>query len=356
MSISLTLLHMLVAFTPLYFFITRTLMRIPEEVIAEGRIGLILMLPWCGSIAFRRFRQGILVRFGHTKRMSLGTILRLMTDVLVVFLLSSIKNLSGLVVATAAQGIAVFTEAAFIGLVVQPVIKNDLKSDNGKDTIRWRSFAKYYTPFIINSVIMVLYNPMNSAAMGRMPMALASLATWPVVSGFMHAVNNLGQACREVTLTYFRKRGAYPVIRKFSVLIGVICVLIVSVFAFTPLFDWYLRVIIDLPGHLIQYAKSTLYFLIPMGMIFSMINMYTGIISYNRKTVSLLISTIAQLTVVFIGFVLAVSYWHHAGIFAVAGVTLIAAVVQLIWLFVANREYLIGLKSGGSPRPIKARL
>lgn len=344
MALGLTGLHLLVALTPLYFFLVRTILKIPEEVVIAARPGLILMLPWSGSIAFRRFRQGILVRFGHTKRMSFGTILRLIADVIIVAALFRVKGISGLVVATAAQGAAVFLEGAYVGLVARPVIKKELKSNQGARVIGWKSFARYYTPFMLNSIIFILYSPMNSAALGRLPESLASLATWPVVNGFAHMVNNLGQACREVTLTYFRHERIFPLIRKFCIVVGLISVLILMVFAFTPLFDWYLRVVVSLPAHLIDYAKKTLFILLPMGILFSLSNMYTGIVSYNKKTISLLTSTIAQLTIVFIGLVLAIAYWQSAGIYVVAAVSLIASAVQLIWLYFSNKKYLANLK------------
>jgi hypothetical protein len=340
MAIGLTLIHLLVALTPLYYFIVRTLLSVPEEIVEPARIGLILMLPWAGSIAYRRFRQGILVRFGHTKRMSFGTIMRLGVDVATVLILSRIQGISGLVVATGAQGLAVFLEGAYIGIVSRSVIKNELKPNQGKSVIRWRSFAKYYTPFMLNSIFFILYNPMNSAAMGRLPLALVSLATWPVVNGFAHMINNLGQACREVTLTYFRQPGSYPVVRKFSFIVGGISLLILALFGFTPLFDWYLRTVVTLPSHLIPFAKQTLFLLIPTGLTYSLMNMYTGVISYNRKTISLLTSTIAQLLVVFIGLVIAIGTWKYAGLYAVGGVSLIASLVQLMWLYFSNRKYL----------------
>lgn len=346
MAIGLTLLHLLIALTPLYYVIVRDVLRAPEEVIAAARPGLILMLPWAGSIAFRRFRQGILVRFGHTKRMSFGTILRLIADLILVAVLTQIKGISGIVVATAAQGAAVLFEGIYVGIVARPVIKNELQSNHGAPVIGWKSFARYYTPFMLNSIIFILYNPMNSAAMGRLPMALASLATWPVVNGFAHMINNLGQACREVTLTYFRHEGVYPLVKKFCIIVGVISVALVLLFAVTPLFDWYLRVVVSLPDHLIDYAKSTLKILIPMGIIFSLSNMYTGVVSYNKKTISLLTSTIAQLSIVFVGLVIAILVWVGPGIYSVAVVSLISSMVQLAWLYFSNKEYLAGLKFG----------
>jgi hypothetical protein len=344
MGVGLTTLHVLIAVTPLYFFVVRTILNVPEEVVVVARQGLIFMIPWAGSISYRRFHQGILVRFGHTRRMSFGTILRLISDVACVALLSLIPGINGLAVATAAQGFSVFLEGAYVGIVTQPVIKKELKSNNGEEIISWKSFAKYYTPFMLNSIIFILYNPMNSAAMGRLPFALASLATWPVVNGFAHMINNLGQACREVTLTYIRHEGAFPIIRRFCLIVGVISLVILSLFCFTPLFNWYLTVVVSLPSDLIQYAKITLMLLIPVGLTFSLSNMFTGLIAFSGKTISLLTSTIVMLLVVFIGLMAAIILQPFEGIYAVAGVYLIASIVQLGWLYWTNKDSVANLE------------
>ncbi len=344
MGVGLTGIHLLIAVTPLYYFVVRTILNVPEPVVAVARQGLILMLPWAGSISYRRFHQGILVRFGHTKRMSFGTILRLISDVVCVLALSWIPGINGLAVATGAQGFCVFLEAVYVGIVTQPVIKKELKSNNGEEIISWRAFAKYYTPFMLNSIIFILYNPMNSAAMGRMPFALASMATWPVVNGFAHMVNNLGQACREVTLTYIRHEGAYPLIRKFCLIVGTISLVILAVSCFTPLFSWYLEVIVSLPSDLMQYATITLTLLIPVGLTYALSNMYTGLIAYSGKTISLLTSTIVMLLIVFVGLLAGIILQPFAGIYVVAGVYLVASVIQLGWLYWKNRDSVANLE------------
>jgi Na+-driven multidrug efflux pump len=135
----------------------------------------------------------------------------------------------------------------------------------------------------------------------------------------------------------------YPVVRKFCVIVGLISVGIVLLFAVTPLFDWYLRVVVSLPEHLIEFAKNTLNILIPMGIIFSLSNMYTGVVSYNKKTISLLTSTIAQLSIVFIGLVISIAIWDGPGLYAVAVVSLISSAVQLSWLYFSNKNYLSGI-------------
>ncbi|SVE24567.1 uncharacterized protein METZ01_LOCUS477421, partial [marine metagenome] len=53
----LTLLHVLVAFTPLYYVVVRSIIGIPEPVLEPARIGLMIMTPWTMAIAYRRFQQ-----------------------------------------------------------------------------------------------------------------------------------------------------------------------------------------------------------------------------------------------------------------------------------------------------------
>ena len=47
----LTALHILVAFTPLYYFVVRNIIGVPDEIVEPARIGLMLMVPWTWSIA-----------------------------------------------------------------------------------------------------------------------------------------------------------------------------------------------------------------------------------------------------------------------------------------------------------------
>jgi len=99
MGASLTVLHLLVAFTPLYDFVVVELMGVPEEIIESGRMGLRFMLPWTWSIAYRRFQQGVMIRFGHSQAVGVGTIVRLCTDVVVLgtgLLIGSIPGCSNL--------------------------------------------------------------------------------------------------------------------------------------------------------------------------------------------------------------------------------------------------------------------
>ena len=63
----LTVIHALLALTPLYYLVVGDLLRVPVEILEPTRIGLVLMIPWTWAIAYRRFNQGIIIRFGNPR-------------------------------------------------------------------------------------------------------------------------------------------------------------------------------------------------------------------------------------------------------------------------------------------------
>src|SRR5262249_7398123 len=83
LSGALTLVHALIAFTPLFDFVVVRLMGVPVEIREYARLGLRIMLPWTFSVAYRRTQQGVLIRFGHSRAVGIGTGVRLISYLVV---------------------------------------------------------------------------------------------------------------------------------------------------------------------------------------------------------------------------------------------------------------------------------
>src|SRR5512139_1627414 len=45
----LTMLHVLIAFTPLYYVVVVNILGVPQEIVEPARLGLMIMLPWTWS-------------------------------------------------------------------------------------------------------------------------------------------------------------------------------------------------------------------------------------------------------------------------------------------------------------------
>ena len=102
-SASLTALHALIAFTPLYYVVVRGVLGAPAEIVEPARLGLMIMLPWTWAIAYRRFNQGVLIRFGHSRAVGVGTVIRLISDGAVLLTGYLVGVLPGVVVATSSE-------------------------------------------------------------------------------------------------------------------------------------------------------------------------------------------------------------------------------------------------------------
>ena len=141
----MTLIHVIIAFTPAYYFVARQLINLPEKVVEPGRLGLMLMTPWTWSIAFRRFQQGVLIRFGHSDAVGIGTVIRLSGGGIVLVAGYLLGSLPGVAVGAIAQSIGVMSEAIYAGIRVRPVVKYEVKS---LPSVRPRSVGELLLIFI----------------------------------------------------------------------------------------------------------------------------------------------------------------------------------------------------------------
>ena len=58
------------------------------------------MTPWTWAIAYRRFNQGVMIRFGHSRAVGTGTVVRLTAEVTVLLGTYLSGRVPGIVVAT----------------------------------------------------------------------------------------------------------------------------------------------------------------------------------------------------------------------------------------------------------------
>ena len=122
---ALTVIHVLIAFTPLYDFIVNVILHSPAEVVEPGRIGLMFMLPWSASIGYRRFQQGAMIRHGRSRMVGQTTMVRLCVVAVVLGAGYLAKTIPGATLAGMAQGLGVLAEAIYAGIMIKKALPND---------------------------------------------------------------------------------------------------------------------------------------------------------------------------------------------------------------------------------------
>jgi hypothetical protein len=337
-SAILTGLHIIVVSTPLYYFLVEKIIGSPQEIIEPARIGLAIMLPWTWAIAYRRFNQGVLIRFGHSVVVGKGTFVRLAADLIVLTIGYILKTVPGIVVATSAVAAGVISEAVYIGIKVKPVIKEQLKPlPIITPQLTKKAFLNYYIPLALTSLITLLSQPLVSSAMSRMPRAIDSLAVWPVLSGMLFMFRSLGIAFNEVVISLLDIPGSYSNLRKYALILVVSITGLLLVFTSTPLSNIWLSRLSAIPDSLVVLAKNALWFSLVIPGANTLQSWYQGTILLSGKTRGIPEAVFVFLAVTFVVYIFGIRQNNLPGLyFGIIGFSL-GMISQAIWLKIRSR-------------------
>jgi hypothetical protein len=354
----LTGLHALVVFTPLYFFVVEGLIGAPPETIAPARIGLALMMPWTWSIAYRRFNQGVMIRFGHSDAVIGGTVIRMTVGILTLFtgywsaraLGSAV--LPGIAVGTTAQALSVLSEALYVRWRVQPVLRTDLPVETSGSPLTWGAFSHFYIPLVMTSLLTLLWQPIGSAAISRMPGALPSLAVWPVLSGAIFILRSFGIAYNEVVVALLDQPGAWRALSRFAAGMAAAVFAAHFLLAFTPLSGLYFQRVSALPPALAEMARLAFAIALPLGPLTVYQNWFQGTILYGKRTRGIPESVVIFFVVILVVLAAGLAVGNITGLFvSITGFTL-ANAAQAVWLGLRARPILKQLREAADePSP-----
>lgn len=332
-GITLTVLHFLLAYTPLYYLVVGGILGIPEEIIPLARPGLMIMLPIPWSIGYRRFQQGVMIRNGYSSAVVTGTFVRLIAVVFSLAFGYFFTGLSGVIVGASALTIGMLSEAVYSGWRVRPILRSLIREDQKETPLNWRSFAAFYFPLVLTSLLTMIWRPIGSAAISRMPLALQSLAVWPVVSGLIFIFQTMGISYNEVVVAYLDKPGSSQNLRKFALILISAISLLFMLIVITPLSNFWFSTISALPDSLLPFANQSIWFVIPIPAVAVLMSWFQGAILHSQKTrgipeaVGVFLATL--LVIMGIGILMD----QYAGIYVGAIAYTIAISLQTAWLY-----------------------
>ncbi len=334
----LTGVHLLVAFTPLYDVLVVELIRPPAEVVEPARIGLMVTVPWTWAIAYRRFKQGLLIRFGHSRTVGLGTFVRLTADGAVLVVGYLVGTIPGVVVAASALVAGVMSEAIYAGLRARAVVRGELREARPvEEPLTLHSFIDFYTPLAMTSLLRLLAEPLSSAALSRMPRALDSLAVWSVVTGFVFLLRSFGVAYNEVVIALLDEPRSSQALRRFMVVLTVVVTVVLLVVTGTPLATVWFERVTGLRSELAVLSGRGLWVAALMPGIAVLQSWYQGVIVHSRRTrgvtEAVVIYLVTSGAVLWSGVV-----WNRvAGLYVGLAAVSLGRLMQTAWLWYRSR-------------------
>jgi hypothetical protein len=338
MAAGLTLLHVLVAFTPLFDFVALHVIRAPPEVLEPGRLGLRIMTPWTAAIAYRRFLQGVMIRFDRSRAVGAGTLVRLCANVLVLSVGFHFGAFSGVVVGASALVCGVISEALFAHACVKPILRERLRhAPPAPHPLTRAGFVRFYAPLALTPLVTLLAQPVGAAAMARMADPLSSLATWPGLHGLVFLVRGAGLAYNEVVVSLVAEPRALAPLRRFTLVLAGVTTAVLAAVALTPLSNLWFVGWCGLPPELARLGAGALLFAVLLPSLNVVQSYYQGALVQRRRTHAVTEAVAISLGVTALGLAGCVAWSSFPGLSAAAAMLTLGNVAQAAWLWWRSR-------------------
>jgi hypothetical protein len=268
-----TALLVLLLIPAVFDLVLRSGVGLPAEVADRVYGALWILLPWPAAIGYRRFLHGVLIRAGFTRRVMLGTLVRLGTMALTGVGLA-LAGLPGAWVGAGALSAGVCVEALVAHLMARDVIRRLHEDEERGDATRQQAdeavtalgkvravelgagsagaraaeataatvaagtagareagategratgaretepepeldfvtILRFYYPLALTSFIGLTTQPILTFFMGRAPAPVESLALFPVVMALYFIFGTLGLSYQEAAIALVGRRGEY---------------------------------------------------------------------------------------------------------------------------------------------------
>ena len=330
---TLTAVHAAIAFTPLYDVVARDLMGAPDAVADVGRLGLQLLTPWTWSIAYRRFQQGVLIRFERSRPVTIGTGVRLFANALTMALAVAWGGLPGVGVAAAGVSAGVLAEAAFIGWSVRPVLRERLAHAPPRaEPLTRASFLRFYVPLALTPLMTLIVQPIGAAAMNRMPEVLNSTAAWPGVHGLVFLTRSAPLAFNEVVVALLGAPGGRRALGRFTVGMALTVVGILVLLAVTPLGRIWFEDVSNFPPEVAALSVQALFVAVLMPGYTTLQSWYTGALVHGGRTRAITEAVALYLALSGVLLAFGVALQPMPGILFAVGAFTVGGVAQTLWL------------------------
>ncbi|MFZ5917575.1 MAG: hypothetical protein ACOYZ7_11615 [Chloroflexota bacterium] len=329
---------LLVTLTPAFDLVVVKLIGTPIAVATYVRSPLLALAIWPAAIAYRRFHQGVMIRYGYTRQVSYGTVVRLLTSAGVALAGYLWSRLDGATVAGLALAASALAEAILVHFLSRPAVNTVERMETvGEPVLSMDELLRFYSPLTLTSMIMLSTAPLINFGLARAPNPIESLATWPVVNSQLLIARSFGLSLQEVVVARLDGAQALKTLQRFAVILGVVALLSLVVLAFTPLALWWQMQIAGLNTELTAFAVSALRLAVLLPSLNVLQSWFRGILVTGKTTGAIAQATVINLAVLLVVLLLGAGHRWLPGA-SLAAIALTASqVIESVWLWRAAR-------------------
>ena len=339
----LTAVQVVVLLPPVFNTIAQAL-ALPADVTRLTHGGLAILLPWPAAIAYRRFRQGLLIRQNLTRRVAYGTIIRLVAMSTTAFLAFRTSSLPGAYIGALALSVGVVVEATASRLMTRTTVPTLLARPRAPErmaSLRLPALIHFYVPLGLTSLIALSIQPIVTFFMGQSRFGLESLAVLPVIHGLTFIFRAIGLSYLEVAIALLGKRREhFAKLRNFAYLLAVVSTAGLAAIAFTPLAGVWFYTISGLTLTLTDFARLPIQILAIFPTLSVGLHFMRAVLVHAHRTRPITWATVAELLTVTAVLLVTIGGMNLSGAVAASVAILVGRIVGVAWLVPPSRGIL----------------
>jgi hypothetical protein len=341
LNAGVTLMLGLLLLPPVFQFVGHTLLNLPEEVASRTWLALLFLFPWPGAIGFRRFYQGVLIRYGQTRRVAYGTTVRLLSMSVTALMLHRLTDLEGAVVGGAALSAGVIAEAFASRVMANGAVRSLMAGEHEEtgESIGYPEIIRFYIPLALTTLLALGVHPLVTFFVGHGRLALESLAVLPVVNSLVFVFRSLGLAYQEVGIALMGKNGeGFHALRRFAWTLGIAVSAGLGIIAWTPLGRIWFEVISGLSPELAGFALAPARILVLVPGLAVVLSFQRAVLVHAKHTMPVTNATLIEVGGIIAVLSLGIFYFDGVGLVVAAAALLIGRIGANLYLAPILRE------------------
>lgn len=225
--------------TPVFNFVVPGILGVPANIARWVQPGMQILFLFTAAIGWRRFQQGVLINLDEGRRIAQGTGVRLVIMIGVIFALARFSQLPGIHVGSISLITGIIAESMFITWHTRRSIVN-LPAKKEGEQLTMQELFWFHLPLAGTSIMILIVQPLVSAALARMANPTESLAAWPIVFQAMLVLRAPALSLPEVVIAKTEGPSTWLPLRKFTLIMTLAMLAFTIIFTFTPLSRFYL--------------------------------------------------------------------------------------------------------------------
>ncbi len=334
---ALMLISVTIAFTPLGSFIFSALFGVETNMVGQiVEVYQILVIVILFS-AIRCLFQGVIILNKQTKWLTIGMVIRLLG----MYLLSQYFIHTGNI--TAKTGAYIFLFGMMIESVVSFIegrflVKKMVSTQPEHNITNKSQIFRFYKPLIMSSLIIVLVAPLINVFLGKTGDIELAIAAYAIAFSITQLMLSFFSYIHQIVLTFYHENSEK--VKKFTFAIGIVPVVILALFNFTPLGHFFIEHVMGANSRLLEASLQALRFFLLMTIVFPLLDYCNGLLLLRSQTQVMVYSQSMHVLVLLVVLMTAsslVPHWNGM-VGSLAHSLGMTAELAVVFLFILKKE------------------